>query len=314
MKLSVLMITYNHERYVAQAIESALAQKVNFPYEIVIGEDCSTDETRSIIADFARRYPKQIRALFRTQNLGANRNFADTLSACRGKYVAFLEGDDYWAATDKLQRQVDFLDDHSDCAISCARVRFLDETGHAEYDTFPTLPAGTYSIDQLLEANFIMTCSTVLRRDLVGPLPSWFFKMKLGDYPLFALVARHGKIELLDEVMAIYRVHRGSTWSSRPQIYRLRETARMLRALDKELDYEHTQKITEKIAPPYLHLAVESRSKGKRIDSAKHLMSWVRNGGLRLPLNPRVPIGLATYVLIGSGYKLFSRANSTAHE
>ena len=314
MKLSVVMITYNHERYIAQAIESALAQKVNFPCEIVIGEDCSTDGTRGIIADLAGRHPKQVRPLFRTQNLGANRNFADTLAACKGEYVAFLEGDDYWTSVDKLQRQVDFLDTHPDCAICCTRVRFLDETGRAEYDTFPLVPAGAYTIDDLLKANFIITCSTVLRRNLVGPLPPWFFTMKQGDYPLFVMAARHGKIELFDELTAAYRVHGGGAWSSLSQADRHRARTPMLRALDRQLGFKYTGIITQRIAPPYLQLALGARSKGKRIEVAKHLISWLRNGGLRLPVNARLPIGLATYVLIGSGYKMFSRAKSAAQE
>jgi len=312
MKLSVVMITYNHERYIAQAIESALAQKVNFPYEIVIGEDCSTDGTRAVVADFARRYPKQIRALLRTQNLGMNRNLADTLAACGGEYVAYLEGDDYWTSVDKLQRQVDFLDAHPDRVLCCTRVHFLNEAGHAEYGTFPLLPAGAYTIDDLLKTNFIATCSTVLRRELAGPLPPWLFKMKLSDYPLWVMAARHGKIELLDDITASYRVHSGGAWSSLSHIEKHQGYTRMMRALDKELNFEYTRSFTEMTAPPYLQFALEARSQGRRIDVARHLISWARNGGLRLPVNPRLPAGLATYVLIGSGYKMFSRAKSEA--
>src|SRR6202022_1084614 len=137
MKLSVTMITYNHERFIAQAIESALAQRVEFDYEIVIGEDLSTDNTRAIVLDFARRYPDRILPILRDRNIGAMRNFAQTIAACRGQYLAFLEGDDYWTSPDKLQKQVDFLDAHYECAISCHRVRYLYELGSAECDIFP---------------------------------------------------------------------------------------------------------------------------------------------------------------------------------
>ena len=311
MKLSVVMITYNHERFIAQAIESALSQKVNFPYEIVIGEDCSTDGTRSIIADLAGRHPEQIRTFFRTQNLGANRNFAETFAACRGEYVAFLEGDDYWTCVHKLQRQVDFLDGHPECAICCTRVRVLDENGYGKHAR-PMRPAGTYTIDDLVKTDFVITCSTVLRRGAVGALPSWLFKMKQGDYPLWVMAARHGKIELFDDITASYRVHSGGVWSSLSHIGKHRERTRMVKALDKELNFEYTRSFTEMIAPPYLQFALEARSEGRRIDVARHLISWARNGGLRLPVNPRLPAGLATYVLIGSGYKMFSRAKSEA--
>jgi glycosyltransferase involved in cell wall biosynthesis len=205
MKLSVMVITYNHEAFIAQALESILAQRVNFDYEIVVGEDCSTDGTRDILMDFHLRYPERIVPLLRKQNLGAMRNLDATIAACRGQYLALLEGDDYWSCEHKLQRQVDFLDAHLDSAICCHRVRFLNQTGFAEEDVFPSLPAGAYTIEDLLKGNFVMTCSTVLRRNLIPPLPRWFAEMKLGDWPLFALVARHGTVDLMDEIMAVYR-------------------------------------------------------------------------------------------------------------
>src|SRR4030088_1685053 len=102
MKLSVMMITYNHERFIAQAITSVLAQRVNFDYEIVVGEDCSTDGTREILMDFHRRFPDRIVPLLRDQNIGAMRNVEATLAACRGRYLAVLEGDDYWTCEEKL--------------------------------------------------------------------------------------------------------------------------------------------------------------------------------------------------------------------
>jgi glycosyltransferase involved in cell wall biosynthesis len=314
MKLSVAIITYNHERFIAQAIESVLSQRVNFSYEIIIGEDCSTDGTRGVIADFALRHPQHIKTLLRNKNIGANRNFAETFAACRGEYVAYLEGDDYWTSVDKLQRQIDFLDADSSCAISCTHARVVDEIGGAPYDTLPAFPAGRYELADLLKTNFVMPCTMVLRRALVGNLPNWLLKMKIGDWPLCALVARYGSIDLTDEITAAYRIHAGGVWSSLARLQRLNEVARMFRNLDKELEFKYSSLISATTAPPYLQFALEARSEGKRIEAARHLTNWLRNGGLQLPVNPRLPIGLATYVLIGSGYKLFSRANSTVHE
>jgi glycosyltransferase involved in cell wall biosynthesis len=308
MKLSVVVITYNHERFIAQALDSILAQRVNFDYEIVVGEDCSTDSTRDILMDFHRRYPGRIVPLLRQHNLGAMPNFEAAIAACRGQYLAFLEGDDYWACEDKLQRQVDFLDTHPDFAICCHPVRFLDETSSAKADEFRFLPAGPYTLEDLLKGNFVMTCSTVLRRDLIPPLPRWFSKMKLGDWPLFALVAQHGKIELMDGVMAVYRMHSGSTWSSLPSTTRLWEGARMLRVLDKHLGFRYSDVIRETIARPYLELASTARLNGSRTQTGKYLLSCLRNGGWRLPGSRRLLAGLAAYVLIGSWYKRFSRA------
>ena len=314
MKLSVAMITYNHERFIAQAIASVLAQRVNFDYEIVIGEDCSTDGTRTVVTDFARRYPSRIRAILRDHNVGPKVNFREVFDTCSGQYLAILEGDDYWICEDKLQKQVDFLDAHPSCAISCHFVRTVYETGSEKSDfngqVFPPRAAGTYTIENLLHENFVMTCSTVLRRAFLGALPSWYSTMKPGDWPLYAWVAQHGTIELMDDIMAAYRVHPGSMWSSQPSANRLLEVIRMLRALNQKLGYRYTNTICETIARFYLELAYTARSEGNRIATARHLSNCIRNGGLRLGISPRTFAGLAAYTLIGSSYKIFSRTNS----
>src|SRR3954451_17918743 len=96
MKVSALIITYNQEKFIEQAVRSALMQKVNFPYEIVIGEDCSTDGTRDIVRRLAEENPGRIRAILREKNLGMHLNHRATHAACTGQYLAILEGDDYW--------------------------------------------------------------------------------------------------------------------------------------------------------------------------------------------------------------------------
>ena len=313
MKLSVAMITYNQERFIGQAIESVLAQEVSFDYEIVIGEDCSTDGTRAVVMDFHRRYPDRIALILRPSNIGPMRNIESILAACHGQYLAILEGDDYWISVDKLQKQVDFLDSHPDYAICCHRVKFLNETGSTEVDIHPLLAAGPYTIEDLLRWNFVMTCSAVMRRELMDRPPSWLSEMRVGDWARSALVARHGTIELMDEIMAAYRVHAEGMWSSMPQIARLRETAQMLRALDKELGYVYTDTIRQTIASPYLQMALTARSNGNRKETAKQLLSCIRNGGLRLPVSFRTFAGLAAYILFGSGYKVFSRAGDSTN-
>jgi glycosyltransferase involved in cell wall biosynthesis len=314
MKLSVVMITYNHEQYIAQAIESILAQNVNFEYEIVIGEDYSTDGTRAVVMAFHRRYPDRIRLLLRDQNVGAMRNFVETIETCHGEYLALLEGDDYWIATDKLQKQIAFLDAHPEFAICCGRARALYEAGtqnlDTKWDVYPERPAGPYTIEDILKSNFVVPCTAVLRRKLVPPFPEWFFEMKLGDWPLFAMAARFGTIELMDEIVAMYRVHPGGMWSSMANSTRYEETARMLRALDKELQYRYTSTVRETIANSYLGMASISRSQGRRMETAKHFVNYIRNGGWRRPGSARTIAGMITYGVIGSWYKVFLRTKS----
>jgi glycosyltransferase involved in cell wall biosynthesis len=305
MKLSVAIITYNHERFIGQAIKSVLAQEVNFDYEIVIGEDCSTDGTRAVITDFHRRYPGRIFPLMRDQNVGGVRNTDLTLAACRGQYVALIEGDDYWTSVDKLQRQVDFLDAHPDRVLCCHRAKFLNETGSAQADVHPLLAAGPYTIEDLLKQNFIMTCTAVVRRGLLGPIPVWFPEMKMGDWQRFALMARDGKIELMDEVMATYRVHPGGVWSSLPERSQLRDIIRMLTALDQYLGFQYTTTIRQTIAHTYFELACHARQDGNRTETGKHLVNCIRNGGWQLHGSRRTLVAFAAFTLLGSWRKVF---------
>jgi glycosyltransferase involved in cell wall biosynthesis len=315
MKLSVMIITYNHERFIAQAIESVLVQRVNFNYEILVGEDCSIDRTRDIVMDLYRRHPDRIVPHLRNQNLGGPQNLISTLASCRGQYVALLEGDDYWTCEDKLQKQVDFLDAHPDYALCCHRVQILNGTGTGHTGVYPSVAAGPYTVDNLLEVNFITTCSTMFRRKLLGPLPAWLCHETPGDWALFTLIARRGKIWLMDEVMAMYRVHSGGTWSSLPGINQLREMTRMLKTLDKHLEFQHTNTIRRtvtrfhlELARQYLQMAIAARLNSKRLKTGRNLIGWIWNGGLRAVGSRRTLAALAAYTIFGSWYEAILKA------
>lgn len=222
MKTSVLIITYNQERYVAQALDSALMQRTREPFEIVVGEDCSTDRTREILVGYREQHPDRIRLLLRGKNLGMNRNFAETLSACRGEYAAILEGDDYWTSADKLQRQADFLDAHAECAAVFHNVRVTHEgtSGKDHLLHAKGKLKAFHSLEDIVSAHFIPTCSTMFRIGLFGVFPDWFYDMPMGDWPLHVLNAEHGSYGYMDEVMACYRVHGQGAWSmaTRPEV------------------------------------------------------------------------------------------------
>jgi glycosyltransferase involved in cell wall biosynthesis len=121
--ISVNMITYNHAPYIAQAIEGVLQQETNFPFELVIGEDCSTDGTREIVFDYQKKHPDVIRVIAWDKNVGASKNSIQSQKACRGKYIAFCEGDDYWHHPKKLQKQIEFLETHPDYGLVHSEVR-----------------------------------------------------------------------------------------------------------------------------------------------------------------------------------------------
>jgi glycosyltransferase involved in cell wall biosynthesis len=216
VKVSVCTVTYNHERYLAQALDSALAQQTNFDFEIVVAEDCSTDGTRAVAEAYARRYPARIRLLATDKNLGLTRNTARTIDACRGAYIANLEGDDFWVRDDKLQRQVDYLDANRDCAWVFTRAQVVDAAGQpVEVPDAVRVLQPKYSLADYLSRKFQPRfCTVMFRRGLFTDWPEWFFRMPTADLPLHVLnCERGGMIGWLDEVMSAYRVHGGGVWS-----------------------------------------------------------------------------------------------------
>jgi glycosyltransferase involved in cell wall biosynthesis len=233
IKASVCMVTYNHERYIAQAVQSVLEQETKFPFEVVIGEDCSTDNTRSILVDLARQNPDTIRLRLAESNQGAKANFLDVVTACRGKYVAMLEGDDYWICPNKLQLQVDALDAHPDWAICFHPTKCVYEEGMQGQSVYPLgWNQAEATLEDLLAANFIPTSSTVFRNGLFGEFPPWFRELLLGDWPLHILNAAHGNIGCLPEVMSAYRIHRNGIWSGRTPVTRMTAIFQMFTAVD----------------------------------------------------------------------------------
>jgi glycosyltransferase involved in cell wall biosynthesis len=238
------MVTYNQERYIAQAIESALTQRTTFPFEIVIGEDCSTDTTRAIVCDFARRNPDQIRLRLAESNEGGKRNFMQTFAECRGKYVTILEGDDYWTSPDKLQLQVDALEAHPDWALCFHPTECIYEDGNEGPAVHPENWDRLESqLEDLFEQNFMLTSSVVFRNRLFPELPHWFGEIILGDWPLHILNAAHGKIGFLPQTMSAYRIHAGGAHSSRSTVGKIEEVFQMLTAVDHHFDGKYSKQI-----------------------------------------------------------------------
>lgn len=228
-KLSVHILTYNHAAFLRQTLDSVLAQRCSFDYEIVIGDDCSNDGTQDLIRHYHRLWPKKIRPLFREKNLGPALNFVDTLQQCRGEYIAFLEGDDCWTDVDKIQLQTQYLDKHPGCAVIHHRVVHVSWPSGERLAEFP---APAFRIERpparlLAMINFIQTCSVMFRRSLLPKLDEHYIKLKIGDWPLFVLLSQKGWIGYLDRTMAQYRIHANNSWANRPADYKIRAMEEM---------------------------------------------------------------------------------------
>ncbi|OWK43960.1 glycosyltransferase family 2 protein [Fimbriiglobus ruber] len=227
-KVSVLTVTYNHERYIEQAVRSALAQETDFAVEIVVADDCSTDGTREILRRLDLEFPGRLRLLLRDRNLGATANFADALATCTGEYLALLEGDDYWTDTSKLARQVNFLDQHPEYEGTAHVVRQLSAT--TDYGLFPHHSPDVVTFQDLLVNNRFATCSVLYRRRW-SVLPGWHRKCTMGDWPLHILHASRGPFRVFPEVMGVYRIHEQGMWATAKVTWQLRQTVAMYQQL-----------------------------------------------------------------------------------
>jgi hypothetical protein len=259
MKVSVCMITYNHEKFVAQAIESVLMQETDFDYELVIGEDCSTDGTAAIVADYQQRYPEKIRANIRDKNVGMMANFFSVLEACTGEYMAMCEGDDYWISPHKLQTQVDYLGAHPEVAVSFQRASIVYEGAVTDKGThWPgyDVPALTSLEHYLVSDNYIPECTAVVRNIPIRTFPEWFFRAEIDDLALWLMHARYGLIHYDSSVGAIYRKHSGGVtegWQSQGACER---KLRMYQGLRSVLGREYQPYINQGIDRLHYALAL----------------------------------------------------------
>ena len=234
--VSVCTTTYNHELFIAEAIESFLMQETNFPFELVIDEDCSTDSTANVILKYAKEYPNIIKANIRQKNVGAKINWIEGLRRAKGKHIALCEGDDYWTDPLKLQKQVGFLTGNQSyfaCFHDCIQV--YDE---GKDNAIQQLKIGNRKIEtevdllSIIEENNIATAS-ILYRNTIKDIPNFFTQSSKGDYSLMVIIASLGKIKYLPEVMSAYRVHAGGIWSSKSQMYKEKENIKFYTLLQE---------------------------------------------------------------------------------
>ena len=222
IKLSVYMPTYNHEKYIRESIDSVLMQEVSFDYEIVIGEDCSPDNTRYILKEYEKEYPNKIKLILHEKNVGPRLNGIEIAKNCNGEYIAILEGDDFWTDKRKLQNSVDFLERNPHFIATAHDVYIIDE----KHRFLENGPYGNYKGDLLtpldqFKYNNIPTLSLVFRNIWGKDYPLVKSKIQknvkiVGDYPFKLFLLTNGKIKYFSEKMGTYRWVRsgGTSFSS----------------------------------------------------------------------------------------------------
>lgn len=214
--VSIIVPTYNQQYTIAQTIESILNQQSEFPIEIIIGDDCSTDTTPSICRDYQSKYPQKIKLLLQEKNKGLMANYADLMGNCRGEYIAQCAGDDYWIDEQKLQKQVVFFSQNPDFGFIRTGGYTLNEKGVLrEIDHYNT---ATGDVFQYAKYGAIATaCSICFKRSLLEFINFDEFikrKFSMEDYPLHAILSKHTKFGYLPDLCVVYRKYGGAL--SRP--------------------------------------------------------------------------------------------------
>ncbi|MDA9120662.1 glycosyltransferase [Flavobacteriales bacterium] len=220
--VSACIITYNQQDYIAEAIKGALMQELDEPYEIVVSDDCSTDDTPKIIRELAKSDPR-IRVIERSKNLGMHLNWLEAINACSGEFIALCEGDDYWTDNRKLSKQLAVF--QNDASVSCCfsdssllaeksvNLRFNSYLQENEVDLTRT----RFGINELSVSNFIPTCTVMFRKDGMLQLPDEYFQSPYADWFVHLHNAIKGDFYLILEKTASYRLHENGAFGQIPQ-------------------------------------------------------------------------------------------------
>jgi glycosyltransferase involved in cell wall biosynthesis len=257
-KVSVFVLTHDHASWIAEALDSALAQETPFPFEILVADDFSTDGTREVVLDYEGRHPDLIRTFLPDRNLGVAGIWLEAARRCRGEYVAILEGDDHWTSPEKLARQAALLDSQPAWTSCFHRATLFDDEGR--FPPRPATPAfdrDAFELDDVIRACFIPFLTVMFRRPALAGVPDWVFSYAWFDWLFHVYCARQGPIGFLDADLAAYRVHDRGNWSSRDRSTQIEEDLRVYGRLARELPSRRSL-IDRCVEDRHCQLAVET--------------------------------------------------------
>lgn len=218
IKVSIICITYNHEKYIEKALEGFVMQKTSFPFEVLIHDDASTDKTADIIREYEERYPNIIKPIYQKENQYSKgcQYIKDAISPhIHGKYIAFCEGDDYWIDSMKLQKQFDALENHPELDI-CAHGAYIESNGKIRGKITPSNSETIFPPEEVIlgGGGFVMTASLMWRAVLESNIPTFCQFLNL-DYTIQIHGALRGGMLYLPDMMSVYRMSLPGSWTSR---------------------------------------------------------------------------------------------------
>lgn len=221
--VEILVLTYNHENYIRQALDSVLMQQTEYSYKIIVGVDCSTDNTKQIVIDYYKKYPDRIEVLLWKERVGAVMNDIGIISRCKAKYVAYLEGDDYWTTPYKLQKQVSFLEKNPNYIGTAHNVRCVDEKGimlHRDFNFYPIVDEHVYGRAQAVKLTKVSQTASLVYKNVYKQWDKtqWDFYRECnvnGDEVLQVFLGMQGPVYFFRDIMADHRrVFHGESWTA----------------------------------------------------------------------------------------------------
>lgn len=249
--VSVLMLAWNHAEFIAEAIESVVTQKCEFPFELIIGEDYSTDETLSICRTWQEKYPQVIRIVSTDKNVGMHHNFARIWHCSQSKYIAFCEGDDYWVESSKLQQQFEWFRQNPKSSLVGTFTDKIVQNSNGDWvvkgRSAPLEVKENYTLHDLLQ-NYSFHFSSVMIRKNAVRFPRWFWDVYCVDRPLYLLAAEKRGAGLLPIVTSRYRQHSGGVWSPRSPVSKGAASTGLFRNLEQHLGKKYVETCHQTLA------------------------------------------------------------------
>lgn len=257
--VSVTVGAYQHADYIRACLDGILMQKTDFPYEILIHDDASTDGTAQIIREYASKHPDLIFPIYQSENQfskGVRGLLTFIFPQCRGKYIAICEGDDYWTDPLKLQQQVDFLEAHEEYAGCSHNTRIIYEDGGKD-DAFTVTSTvkDSYTIDDITKGLIYFHTTSMLYRNIFkGKFPQQYLTDYMGDWFLLMAHADIGPIKYIDSVMSVYRIHSHGIWSKLSDIEQIERNLKAIIAFNNVFDHKYEENFLNLFTRIFLNL------------------------------------------------------------
>lgn len=280
--VTIHCITYNHENFIADAIDSFLKQQTNFNFEIIIHDDASTDRTADIIREYQKQYPNLIKPIYQIENkYSKGESVGDfIIQRAKGKYIALCEGDDYWIDPFKLQKQVDYMEENPQCSL-CVHAGHVVSASEKNlmWNSRPNKGSKFFTVDEVIEGggDLFLTNSMLYPTKLAKDKPDFFEKVSVGDYPLTINLSLLGSVYYMDEFMSAYRVGHSGSWTATnfskidKMTKHFREIEQMLDEINQYTNFQYEEAIIRrKCRDQFFLLLKEGKFKEMKKKEYKH--------------------------------------------